>query len=498
MQFGDLLLAGVNNPLLHSLLEESGYAHSGVSTLDELAAHNRRCDLVVLSENLAEQVLSGNHAPEFCTRIATTAVLLDEPYTGRSPTLREFLHNGTFSPLYGHEIFSGLIVNRIEHLILLGRMTGGKSMGSNDESERIRLEEEIRLREIVLRNEQETNANVFASLSSGLILIDRDGIVLRLNQAARKYLGVGDGAIGSLFRRVLPDEIAKRCEMALAARETLEESVENYASGDFRFRLSIFPIRDYRSVFIAILIHVRDITEQENATAQLYRAERLATMGTMLSGIAHELRNPLSIISAAAQRGRTKHDQTKEWNSRNYQSIENQVSRCAAIVNGLLDFARGEESHPGDHEVEALIQEALGYVSYQNLFDNIGVEQTLSPGCRIRVDGSRFVQALVNLLINSAQAMDGRGTLKISANPEKDGAIILEVHDTGPGISPETGDRIFDPFYTTKAPGCGTGLGLAIVHKIVQESGGTIDYRSKPGDTCFRLRMPSSRGSLCI
>ncbi len=496
MQFGDLLLAGVNNLLFRSLLEKSGYAHSSVSTIEELADRNRRCDLVILSENLAERVLNGNRSPELCTRIATTAVLLDEPYAGRSPTLREYLRNGTLSPLYGHEIFSELIVNRIEHLILFGRMTRGKSMGSDNESERIRLEEEIRLRETVLRNEQETNANIFASMSSGLMLIDRDGTILRLNQAARRYLGAGDGAIGSPFRRVLPRGISKRCEKALAALETLEESVEDFASGGFYFRLSVFPIRDYRSILIGILLHLRDITEQENAKAQLYRAERLASMGTMLSGIAHELRNPLSIISAAAQRGRIKRNQTRDWNNRNYESIENQALRCATIVNGLLDFARGETFHPGDHEVKELVREALGYISYQNLFDNIRLEQNISSGCRIHVDRPRFVQALVNLLINAAQAMDGGGVMKISADSEKNGAILLHVQDTGPGIPSDTGDRIFDPFYTTKAPGHGTGLGLAIVHRIVQDSGGTIDYQSKPGDTCFRLRMPSSRGSV--
>ena len=492
MHFGNLLLAGVDNPELHSLLQGSGYSLIDICKIEDLIGHSRPCDLLILSEHLAEQVLSGNQTPELCTRTAVTAVLLGEPYTVRHPELRVLLQDGTFAPLYTHEIANVLILKRIEQLILLSRITEGTATASSDgENERIRLEEEIRLREMVLRNEQETNAYIFASISSGLMLIDRDGTILRLNRAACRYLGVQDGAIGSRFEKFLPPEFARRCETALAEREGLKESFENVSSGEFQFRLSTFPIFDYGSSFLGILVHVRDITEQENVKANLYRAERLATIGTMLSGIAHELRNPLSIISAGAQRGRTKCNQTKEWNIRNYQSIETQASRCAVLINDLLDFARGGTLQPGVHEVEDLVEEAVGYAASQSPFGDIRLKKIISPGCRIHIDHSRFVQVLVNLLHNAAQAMNGSGRLEITAEPDGNAMIRILVHDTGPGIPPDTGDRIFDPFYTTKAPGKGTGLGLAIVHRIVRESGGTINYRSRPGETCFILMIPS-------
>ncbi len=493
MQFGDLLLVGIDMPELSTLLENGGYTPLGLSQIEDWGDRNRPCDLVILSEESAERIFCGDYTPEYCTRIAPTAVFLDEPYTVRHSELRTLLRNGTFTPFYRHEVSSGLILKRIEHLILFGRITGNNRTTSMGENERIRLEEEIRLREMVLRNEQETNANIFASISSGLMLIDRDGTILRLNRAAHQLLGVEDGSLGTRFDMVLPPVITHRCRRALAAADTLSETFEDASLGETRLRVSMFPIRDYRSAFIGILVHLRDITEHVNVKTQLYRTERLATVGTMLSGVAHELRNPLSIISAGAQRGRTRENPTKEWNDRNYQSIETQVSRCSALVDGLLNFARGERFQAEEHAAEKLIEEAVGYVSYQNLFDDIRLEQSIPSGCRLFVDRTRFVQALVNLLLNAAQAMDGNGSLEITAKTDKHSMIRIQVQDTGPGIPKDVGDRIFDPFYTTKAPGKGTGLGLSIVHKIVRESGGTIHYLSEPGKTCFSLLMPSKR-----
>jgi signal transduction histidine kinase len=257
--------------------------------------------------------------------------------------------------------------------------------------------------------------------------------------------------------------------------------------------LSLYKMRDSRRVISGVLMLINDITEQENTTQQLYRAEKLATMGTMLSGIAHELRNPLSIISARAQMARAKKNIDNEWLLKNYESIEAQTFRCATIINNLLDFTRYRATQLGLQKVEAVLEETLTYVEYQKSFNDITIQKNYTPGLVIYGDRSRFVQAFLNIIINASDAMNGKGVLTLTSRKEELGWTIVEINDNGAGIDNKVKNRIFDPFFTTKEPGKGTGLGLAVVHKIIHESGGEIWFTSKPGSTTFFIKLPTGK-----
>jgi signal transduction histidine kinase len=252
-------------------------------------------------------------------------------------------------------------------------------------------------------------------------------------------------------------------------------------------------MRDSRRVISGVLMLINDITDQENTTQQLYRAEKLATMGTMLSGIAHELRNPLSIISARAQMGKAKKSYDGEWLLKNFESIEAQAFRCATIINNLLDFTRYRAAQLGIQKIEAVLEETLTYVEYQKSFAEITINRNYAPGLVIYGDRSRFVQAFLNIIINASDAMNGKGVLTLTSRKEELGWAVVEVNDNGSGIDAKVKDRIFDPFFTTKEPGKGTGLGLAVVHKIIHESGGEVWFASEPGSTTFFVKLPTGR-----
>jgi signal transduction histidine kinase len=211
----------------------------------------------------------------------------------------------------------------------------------------------------------------------------------------------------------------------------------------------------------------------------------------MLSGIAHELRNPLSVISARAQMALAKDSWDKSWALKNFESIEAQTCRCAAIINNLLDFARYRATQMAVHRVDKILDETLTYVEYQNSFDSITVEKNYQEGLAIFGDHSRIVQVFLNIITNASDAMNGKGTLGIKTWLDDPAWVVVQIKDSGGGIDSGVKNKIFDPFFTTKEPGKGTGLGLAVVYKIIHESGGEVWFTSEPGNTSFFVKLPS-------
>jgi signal transduction histidine kinase len=183
----------------------------------------------------------------------------------------------------------------------------------------------------------------------------------------------------------------------------------------------------------------------------------------------------------------------REWAIKNFESIDGQVNRCATIINSLLDYTRYRATQPTLHKVDEVLDETLTYVEYQNIFDAITVEKDYQGGLVVFGDRSRFVQIFLNIVLNAADAMSGRGVLRLTTKAEGQASVLVEIHDTGSGINAAAKDRIFDPFFTTKEPGKGTGLGLAVAYKIIQDSGGEIWFTSEPHNTSFFVRLPSGK-----
>ena len=237
---------------------------------------------------------------------------------------------------------------------------------------------------------------------------------------------------------------------------------------------------------------VRQRTEELVAMqARVAQSERLASLGMLAAGVAHEVNNPLGGILALT--GLTVEDMAEDDpNRENLEEVIRQTERCRDIVKGLLDFSRQSKSHTELVDLNKVLEDTLFLLTKQALFFNIKLVQNLAPDLpRVMADGSQFQQVFMNILMNAVQAMEERGTIAIVTRRGTPDCVEVTISDTGQGIPPDQIDRIFDPFFTTKASGKGTGLGLSIAYGIVTTHGGSISVRSEVGKgSTFTIRMP--------
>jgi signal transduction histidine kinase len=247
---------------------------------------------------------------------------------------------------------------------------------------------------------------------------------------------------------------------------------------------------------------MRDVSERKRLEDQardlyhqLLQAEKLAALGQTISGVAHELNNPLATILTWAERlsGRRVDEETR----RGLETILRESDRAARIVRNLLTFARKRHTTRAMVDVNQIVRETLALRSYEQRLSNITILEALPVGLpAVFADPHQVQQVLLNLIINAEQAMigtKGRGTLIIRTWHEAESdAVVVEVNDDGPGVPEDLQARIFDPFFTTKEVGKGTGLGLTVAYAIVQEHGGRINLKSQPGGgTSFYVELPA-------
>ena len=248
---------------------------------------------------------------------------------------------------------------------------------------------------------------------------------------------------------------------------------------------------------------MRDVTERRKLQDQsrdlyhqLSQAEKLAALGQTMSGVAHELNNPLATILACAERlaGRRLDELTR----RDLDAIHNAAERAARIVRNLQTFARKRHTTRITIEINQVVRETLALRAYEQRAANVVIIEALAAGLPpVFADPHQIQQILLNLIVNAEQAMldaHGRGTLILRSWHDMDrDAVVLEVNDDGPGVPEDAQTKIFDPFYTTKAVGKGTGLGLTVAYAIAQEHGGRLTVGPSTGrGASFFLELPVS------
>lgn len=336
---------------------------------------------------------------------------------------------------------------------------------------------------------QSLNQNILASVADGIVAVDVDGRIKALNPAAESLYGVGAGEVigrpyGDLFSAGASGESAL-LDTLLTGRAHEAVSVE-FVRGKQTLRLNATSsiLRDADGRRIGAVVVLEDVSERDRLMVQVMRADRLAALGELTAGIAHEIRNPLTSIRGFMQYLEDC-ESLEEW--RRYGPlIIREVDSLNHIVSELLAFGRPQPPRIGLVRVGSLVEEMAFLAKGKS---DARIEVLSAPSVpAIEADGEALKQALLNLIINAIQAIPDGGTVTIAVRAD-DTHVSITVTDDGIGVEAEDISKVFDPFFSTKPSG--TGLGLAMVHRIVEAHRGTITFDSRPGaGTRVEIRLP--------
>jgi PAS domain S-box-containing protein len=352
--------------------------------------------------------------------------------------------------------------------------------------------------------------SLVASAADGVIAADREGRILVFNEAAAEILGY------------TPEEALETLNLRdVYAPGAAAEVMESLQSEDFggRGKLKSYPVHlrrkdggtvparlDASLVYdqgreTAVVGFFHDLREEQRikeelarTQMQLVQAEKMASLGKLAAGVAHQLNNPLNGITLFASLTMEEHELPDEVR-KNLFRIRKDAERCRDTVRELLEFARQTGRNIRPHDINQSVERTLFLLEDQSLFQNIQIDRRLSPSLpRIPVDVQQMNHVFMNIILNAADAMNGAGRLTVRSYCSEDGErVCVEIADTGSGIPPEVLPHIFEPFFTTKEAGKGTGLGLSVAYGIVLEHHGSIRVTGRPGEgAVFTVELPVS------
>ena len=342
---------------------------------------------------------------------------------------------------------------------------------------------------------------IIQSAMDAIITVDQDQKVVLFNQAAERMFQIpADKAIGESLDRFIPQRFRgahREHVQAFGKSGTTSRRMGSLGTvTGLRADGTEFPIEaaishvgvEERKYFTVIL---RDITERERLNVQLRRTERLAELGTLASGMAHEIGTPMNVIMGRAEHlmNRTTDEKTKKG----LEIIVTQVERITKIMNQLLGLARLRPSEHRATDLRKLIDDCLEVLEERLKKHRVQVERHYHPNVPlVAVDPDQMSQVLLNLILNADHAMTDGGMLGLGLSAARD-HVTVTVSDTGHGIPPDNLSKIFTPFFTTKEAGKGTGLGLTVVHGIIEEHKGTISVESEVGrGATFTITLPAA------
>ncbi len=370
-----------------------------------------------------------------------------------------------------------------------------------------RLYRQLQLKASELQRLQEFNENIVESLDNGLVVEDLNGRVIRWNRALESIYGLS--AVEATGHRLEEVFDGPFIEGLRAAQRESPNGASLYrvplagrtakAGERLRVNIATVPLRAPSSQFnmstVGNIIIIEDVTERVHLEEQLQISDKMASVGLLAAGVAHEVNTPLTGISSFTQMLLSNAD-PDDPKTRMLEKIEQQTFRAAKIVNGLLNLSRSSSSNPEENtpvDLNAVINDVLSLLEPQLAAGKVKVRRELCPSPAL-VAGieHKLQQVFLNLFLNARDAMPKGGWLSVETRLE-DGQVVAEVADTGSGIPSEHLSRIYDPFFTTKLIGKGTGLGLSIMYGIVREHEGTLTCQSAIGQgTRFTVSLPAS------
>lgn len=260
------------------------------------------------------------------------------------------------------------------------------------------------------------------------------------------------------------------------------------------------------AALVMAALHARTLMERltraeeakDSLNAQLIQSQKLAAVGELSAGIAHEINNPIAIIAQETEWAGHLVGEAEKNSAADFSEIRDslreiraQVDRCKNITHKLLDFARKREPVLQEVDVARLIDDMARLVDKEAAYKNVSLARNMAQDLPLlRTDSPLLRQVVLNLMTNALQAVDRGGAIEVAAEADQD-EVRIRVSDNGPGIAPENMDKIFNPFFTTKPPGQGTGLGLSLCHNLVNGMGGRIRVKSQPGNgAVFTVHLP--------
>jgi signal transduction histidine kinase len=341
-----------------------------------------------------------------------------------------------------------------------------------------------------VREERDLRDRILSGTPNGVIAVDGVRRVVLMNQAARRLLGVGEAPEGNPLERYLgAPRFLEKVRDVLAARSGLEsaEFTVNTKNGPRQVLANIFPLEAQPGATVIL----QDLTERRKFDERVQRITRLASIGQLAAGIAHEIRNPLTGVAISLDILREEAGLSADGRSL-LDDINREIDRLETLIRGLLDFARPQ---PPEFRPMRLVKALEWHRTFQEQCRQKGVELhvELRENPKIEGDPEKLKQLFLNLAINALEAVPSGGEIRIwtelLADPPRPWVRVW-VDDDGPGMDERTLAQIFNPFFTTKSEG--TGLGLSIVHSIVEQHGGRIDVQSRPnGGTRFVVDLPA-------
>ena len=349
----------------------------------------------------------------------------------------------------------------------------------------------------MVRRAKDQWETAFDALSEGIAVVDDEGCVRRANRALASLLGMPlQNVIGTPLAGALLGKSNALHELLAATRRGERPAPLVARSEPLRRALRVNVARiPGAATEHSIVVMVEDVTEQQALETQLVQSEKLAAVGQLVSGVAHELNNPLTSIAGLSEFLLEQKELGKKDRG-HLQVIQEQAERAGRIVRNLLTFARKGSAERVPVDLNDVIRRTLSLTAYDLKLKDITVERELS-GALPEVFGDRhgLQQVVLNLVTNAAQAVaenPRERPREITVSTWFDGQVHLRVADTGPGIPDEVVQSVFTPFFTTKEPGKGTGLGLSITYSIVESHGGQIvlEPRGPRGGAAFRVDLP--------
>lgn len=347
-----------------------------------------------------------------------------------------------------------------------------------------------------LKKSEEKYRGIVENSSDAILLVDANFTVLEWNKGAECLYGYKREEVLGKPLPIIPKSRLKELHM-LHEKVKKEGSVKNYETqrmdknGQLKdVVLSLSPIKDRDLNIIAVISIARDITIQKRLQKQMQQAEKLAGIGRLAAGIAHQLNTPLASIRLSAQM--LEDAINDEEYLEDIKMIVRQTEYCKSIINKLLTFSRPPGRQRRSLHLNLLINNVVKLFEKELKDKNIEIKKMLSrDNDKIYANRNQIEQIFFNTLSNAMDAMPEAGEIAIITETIANKDIAVKISDTGSGIKDKDLPMIFEPFFTTKKVGQGTGLGLSICYKLVKEHGGTIEVDTRPGKgTTFTIRFP--------